>query len=59
MKTRDTGKVEATGGTTPRLPGVGRVLLGQLGYQLRLLARAPRAAFSAFVLPVLLLVAFH
>jgi ABC-2 type transport system permease protein len=41
------------------LPGLGRVLLGQLGYQLRLLARTPRAAFSAFLLPVLLLVAFH
>ena len=43
----------------PSLPGAGRALLGQLGYQLRLLARTPRAAFSAFLLPVLLLVAFH
>ena len=41
------------------LPGPGRVLLGQLGYQLKLLARTPRAAFSAFLLPVLLLVAFR
>jgi ABC-2 type transport system permease protein len=43
----------------PPLPGPGRVLLVQLGYQLRLLARTPRAAFSAFLLPILLLVAFH
>jgi ABC-2 type transport system permease protein len=33
--------------------------MGQIGYQARLLARSPRAAFSAFLLPVLLLVAFH
>jgi ABC-2 type transport system permease protein len=43
----------------PALPGPGHALLGQLGYQLRLFARTPRAAFSAFLLPVLLLVAFH
>lgn len=45
--------------TTSLLSGPGHLLLGQLGYQLRLLARTPRAAFSAFLLPVLLLVAFH
>jgi ABC-2 type transport system permease protein len=52
-----------TGGTRrdaqPPFPRPGYALLGQLGYQLRLLARAPRAVFSAFLLPVLLLVAFH
>ncbi|HET7479334.1 MAG TPA: ABC transporter permease [Rubrobacteraceae bacterium] len=46
-------------GMQPALPGPGRVLLDQFGYQLRLLSRAPRAAFSAFLLPVLLLAAFH
>jgi hypothetical protein len=45
--------------TVQSLPGPGRMLMGQLGYQLRLLARTPRAAFSVFLLPVLLLVAFH
>ena len=58
MKTRDVSACEKEGATPP-LPGPVHVLFGQLGYQLRLLARAPRAVFSAFLLPVLLLAAFH
>jgi ABC-2 type transport system permease protein len=58
MKTHDL-KTDGSERTHQPLPGSERVLLGQFGYQLRLLARTPRAAFSAFLLPVLLLVAFH
>ena len=59
MKTHDPRMDGSGQGTRPPLPGPRRVLLGQLGYQLRLLLRTPRAAFSAFLLPVLLLAAFH
>jgi len=37
------------------LPGLSRLLAGQLRYQLRLLLRTPRAAFGGVLLPVLLL----
>jgi ABC-2 type transport system permease protein len=43
-------------GPLPRLP---RLLAGQLGYQARLLSRAPRALISAFLLPVLVLTVRH
>ncbi len=59
MKSRDRQTESLAKGPVKPLPGPGRVLMGQLGYQLRLLSRTPRATFSAFLLPVLLLVAFH
>jgi len=40
-----------------KLEPAGRVLLSQIGYHFRLLLRTPRTIFSAFLLPVLLLVA--
>jgi ABC-2 type transport system permease protein len=42
-----------------RLPGVGRLLLGQIRYQLSLLLATPNALFIGIGLPVLLLVLFH
>jgi ABC-2 type transport system permease protein len=39
-----------------RLPGYGRLLAGQVQYQLRLLLRSSRALFAGILLPVLLLV---
>jgi ABC-2 type transport system permease protein len=42
--------------TTGRLPGTGPLLAAQIGYQLRLLLRTPRAVFAGVLLPVLLLV---
>jgi ABC-2 type transport system permease protein len=38
-----------------QLPGYGRLLAGQVQYQLRLLVRSPRALFAGILLPVLLL----
>lgn len=59
MKVHDRRTESSAKKTVKRLPGPGHVFMGQVAYQLRLLARTPRAAFSAFLLPVLLLVAFH
>jgi ABC-2 type transport system permease protein len=43
----------------PRLPSVGRLLLGQIRYQLSLLLATPNALFIGIGLPVLLLILFH
>ena len=39
-----------------RLPRIRRLLLGQVGYQLRLLLRTPRALGAGVAVPALLLV---
>jgi ABC-2 type transport system permease protein len=44
---------------THRLPGPGTVLLSQIRYQMKLLARTPRALVAGIVLPSLLLVVSH
>jgi ABC-2 type transport system permease protein len=44
---------------SPRLPRSRTLLAHQLGYQLRLLARTPRAAWGGVMLPILLLVIRH
>jgi ABC-2 type transport system permease protein len=58
-----TAMIAAPASRTParasRLPGIGRVLLTQIRYQMRLLARTPRALVSGIVLPSLLLVVSH
>ena len=41
------------------LPDAAGLLAGQLGYQLRLLARSPRAVFAGLLLPLLILVLQH
>jgi ABC-2 type transport system permease protein len=45
-----------TPGSPRRLPGSGRLLAGQVGYQLRLLLRSPRALGAGVAIPALLLV---
>jgi ABC-2 type transport system permease protein len=47
-----------TGAVTPRMPGVGRLLAAQIGYQARLLASG-RAVIIGVGLPVILLIASH
>jgi ABC-2 type transport system permease protein len=47
-----------TGAVTPRMPGVGRLLAAQIGYQARLLASG-RAVTIGVGLPVILLIASH
>jgi ABC-2 type transport system permease protein len=49
---------ETTGSVAPRMPGVGRLLAAQIGYQARLLASG-RAVTIGVGLPVILLIASH
>jgi ABC-2 type transport system permease protein len=41
------------------LPGPGQILAGQISYQMRLIARTPRAVWGGLMLPVLLLTIRH
>src|ERR1700722_20220178 len=50
--------IDTPGAAAPRLPGAGRLLTAQIGYQARLLASG-RAVVIGVGLPVILLIASH
>ena len=50
--------IDTPGAAAPRLPGAGRLLTAQIGYQARLLASG-RAVTIGIGLPVILLIASH
>ncbi|GIH15776.1 ABC transporter permease [Rugosimonospora africana] len=50
-----TAAVATTHGSSHRMPGLWSLLASQVGYQLRLLSRTPRAMFGSILMPAILL----